>query len=170
MKDWEAELDEDGIFAYGRDVATRWTVRFKTTAQMLRFVRRPEMEWEIKQSDDKIIYINRDIVKPIEEITRDRQINKLIRVIIEFENNTDGETTRKLITARRKRGTVEYKGVKVGQIIDGKMVLLGDVIKFQVKFDELMNQYDKESRAAIKIREYYFLLNGEANDRAIDFN
>ena len=71
MKDWEAELDEDGIFAYGRDVATRGAVRFKTTAQMLRFVRRPEMEWKIKQSDDKIIYINRDIVKPIEEITRD---------------------------------------------------------------------------------------------------
>ena len=140
MKDWEAELDEDGIFAYGRDVATRGAVRFKTTAQMLRFVRRPEMEWKIKQSDDKTIYINRDIVKPIEEITRDRQINKFIRVIIEFEGNTDGETTRKLITARRKRGTVEYKGVKVGQIIDGKMALLGDALKLQAKFDEFMNQ------------------------------
>ena len=64
------------------------------------------MEWKIKQSDDKIIYINREIVKQIEEITRDRQINKLIRVIIEFKGNTDGETTRQLITARRKRGTV----------------------------------------------------------------
>ena len=103
MKDWEVELDEDGIFVYGRDVARRGIVRFKTTVQMLRFVRRSEMEWKIKQSDDKIIYINRDIVKPIEEITRDRQINKLIRVIIEFEDNTDGETTRKLTTARRKR-------------------------------------------------------------------
>ena len=95
MKDWEAELDEDGMFAYGRDVATRGAVRFKTTAQMLRFVSRSERASKIKQSDDKTIYINRDIVKPIEEITRYRQINKLIRVIIEFEGNTDGETTRK---------------------------------------------------------------------------
>ena len=37
------------------------------------------MECKIKQSDDKIIYINRDIVKSLEEITRDRHINKLIR-------------------------------------------------------------------------------------------
>ena len=65
MKDWEAELDEDGIFAYGRDVATRGAVRFKTTTQMLRFVRRPGMEWKIKQSDGNIIYVHEDIVKPI---------------------------------------------------------------------------------------------------------
>ena len=65
MKEWYADLDEDGIIAYGRDVATRGAARFKTTTQMLRFVRRPDMEWKIKQNDDKVIYINRDIVKPL---------------------------------------------------------------------------------------------------------
>ena len=61
-------------------------------------------------------------------------------MIIEFEGNTDGETTRKLIMVRRKRGTVEYKGDKVGQIIDGKMVFLGNAVKLHDKFDELMSQ------------------------------
>ena len=41
--------------------------------------------------------------------------------------------------ARRSRGTVKYIGVKVGQIIDGKIIIiLGDVVKLQDKFHELM--------------------------------
>ena len=76
-----------------------------------------------------MIYINQDIERPQEEVARDKQINKLILAIIEFENTTDGAVTRKLIVPRRKCGTVEHKGVKVGQVIDGKMVLFGDAEK-----------------------------------------
>ena len=138
MKDTQDTLDEDGVFSYGRDTATRGAARFKTTELMLKYIRSPEMEWKLKQPDGKIIYINRDVEKPHEEVARNRQINKLIRAIIEFEADTDGEVTRKLLVPRRRRGIVEYKGVKVGQIIDGKMVLIGDAMKLQEKFDTLM--------------------------------
>ena len=95
MKEWDADLDDEDLIAYGRDMAARGAVRFKMTTQILRFINRTDMEWKNKQSDDKIIYINRDIVNSFEELTRDRQINKLIRVIIKFEGNTDGETMAK---------------------------------------------------------------------------
>ena len=47
IKELDAGLDEDCIFAYERDVTTRGIVRFKTTTQILRFVRRPDMESKI---------------------------------------------------------------------------------------------------------------------------
>ena len=110
MKEWDADLDEHVTFAYGKDVATREAVRFKTTTQILRFVRTPGMEQKSKQDDEKIIYINQDIVKAFEEITRDRQISELIRMIIEFEGNTDGETTRKSIMAHANAVKVNING------------------------------------------------------------
>ena len=64
MKEAEQDLDEDsGVFAYGRDTASRGAARFKTTALMLKYIRSPEMEWKFKHENHDI-YINRDMGNP----------------------------------------------------------------------------------------------------------
>ena len=95
------------------------------------------MEWKFKH-ESLDIYINRDMDKPQEEVNRDRQINKLIRAVIEYETGVDGDVARRLIVARRKRGIVEYKGTKIGQLIDGQMTLFGDGERLRQKYDALM--------------------------------
>ena len=140
MKEVEQDLDEDsGVFAYCRGTASRRAARFKTTALMLKYIRSPETEWKFKHENHDI-YINRDMDKPQEEVNRDRQINKLIRAVIEYETGVDGDVTRKLIVARRKRGIVEYKGTKIGKLIDGQMVLPGDGEMLRQKYEALLAQ------------------------------
>ena len=78
--------------------------------------------------------------KPQEQVNRDKQVNKLIRAVIEYETGVDGDVTRKLIVARRKRGIVEYKGTKIGQLIDGQMVLFGDGERLRQKYEALLAQ------------------------------
>ena len=116
---------DSGVFAYGKDTASRGAARFKTTALMLKYIRSPEMEWKFKHENHDI-YITMGMDKPQEEVNRDRQINKLIRAVIEYDTGVDGDVARKLPAARRKRGIVEYKGTKIGQLIDGQMELFGD--------------------------------------------
>ena len=104
------------------------------------------MESKIKESDDNNVCINLVIVKSLEEITRDRQINKFICVIIEFEVNIDGETTRKLIMARRNRSlNMEDRMSMVSKIIPMKFdsrihaeafvrnhAVLGNILTFHI--------------------------------------
>ena len=143
MKNSKDDLVEDeGTFAFGKQTASRGAARFKTTALMLKYLRKQETNTKIK-TDNMTIYINRDIHKPQEEIDKDRAIRKLVRTVIETETaagTTDTDATRRSIDAKYGKGIVNYKGIKIGEYKNGKMELFGEAKSLKPKFDELMEQ------------------------------
>jgi hypothetical protein len=132
----KADLDANGVFAYGKKYAIRGGARFKTEESMMAFLRRDDTEAQF-EVDGHRIYMNRDIRKSAEDEARDKAVRKLVRAIIEEEGG-DGSATKKNIDADYRRGIVRYKDVRVGEYTNGKMELKGDANKLEGRYSRLM--------------------------------
>lgn len=130
------DLDQNGIFAFGKRFATRGAARFKTEDAMLSFLRRDDTKVNFVV-DGHRIYMNRDIRKSPDEEGRNKAVRKLVRAIIEEEGG-DGKITKENIDADYHKGIVRYKGIRVGEYLAGTMDLKGEAIKLRPRFDELM--------------------------------
>ena len=144
MEEAREDIEDDkGIFAYGKNYAVRGAARFKTTALLLKYLRKDDTKTKIVK-EHLVIYIIRDADKPQDDIDREKAVRKLVRAIIEKEETAqepvDAETTRKNIEAKYELGIVfYYKGVRVGAYKNNKMRLLGEAVQLQTKYDQLMS-------------------------------
>jgi hypothetical protein len=131
-----ADLDTDGIFAYGRKFATRGGARFKTEAAMWSYLRDKGTERKF-DIDGHTIYMNRDFRNSAEDEHRVKSVRKLVRAIIEHHGG-DGTSTKTAIDTDYKRGIVWFKDARVGEYANGKMILKGSGSEVEERFTALM--------------------------------
>ena len=136
MEKVKADLDENGVFAYGKKFATRGAARFKTEDAMWSYLKKDDTEVRFEIEGHRI-YINRDVRKTPEDEARDKAVRKLVRAIIE-EAGGDGNAVKKLIDADYRQGIVRHKDVRVGEFTNYKMELVGEGKKLETRYNKLM--------------------------------
>jgi hypothetical protein len=132
----KADLEEDGIYAFGKKFATRGAVRFRTEAAMWTYLRSAEAKIQFEVNGTRI-YTNRDGNNSEADEARDKAVRKLVRAIIEVEGG-DAKAVKELIDTNYRKGIVRYKDLRVGEYMDGQMQLKGEGLRMESKFKALM--------------------------------
>ena len=86
--------------------------------------------------DDHVLYVNRTEQGTSDDQARTKAVRKLVRAIIEEED--DGAYTKTKIDTNYRRGTVWYHDVRMGDFRDGQIMLTNNGVKFSTKFKKIM--------------------------------
>ena len=135
LKDFMHDIEDNGIFAYGKKFATMGAARFKTEEAMWTYLKN-DSKSKCMNIDDHVLYVNRAEQGTSDDQARTKAVRKLVRAIIEEEGG--GAHTKTKIDTNYRRGTVWYHDVRMGDFRDGQMVLTNNGAKFSAKFKELM--------------------------------
>ena len=84
IENFKNDIEDKGIFAYGRKFATRGAARFKTEEAMWKYLKHENTSKRI-DIDGHTFYPNRDIRGTSEDQARTKAVRKLVRAIIEEE-------------------------------------------------------------------------------------
>ena len=136
IENFKGDIEDKGIFAYGKKFATRGAARFKTEEAMWMYLKHENTRKRI-DIDGHTFYVNRDIQGTSEDQSRTKAVRKLVRAIIEEEGG-NAQTTKAKIDTNYRRGIVWYHDVRMGDFKDGQMELTNNGAKFGTKFKELM--------------------------------
>ena len=129
------DIEDNGIFAYGKKFATMGAARFKTEEAMWTYLKN-DSKSKCMNIDDHVLYVNRAEQGTSDDQARTKAVRKVVRAIIEEEGG--GAHTKTKIDTNYRRGTVWYHDVRMGEFRDGQMVLTNNGAKFSEKFKELM--------------------------------
>ena len=135
LKDFMHDIEDNGIFAYGKKFATMGAARFKTEEAMWTYLKN-DSKSKCMNIDDHVLYVNRAEQGTSDDQARTKAVRKLVRAIIEEEGG--GAHTKTKIDTNYRRGTVWYHDVRMGDFRDGQMMLTNNGAKFSAKFKQLM--------------------------------
>ena len=135
IENFKEDIEDKGIFAYGKKFATMGAVRFKTEEAMWMYLKHENTSKRMN-IDGHTLYVNRDIQGTSEDQARTKAVRKLVRAIIEEEGGS--AQTKAKIDTNYRRGIVWYHGVRMGDFKDGQMELTNNGAKFGTKFEKLM--------------------------------
>ena len=135
LKDFMHDIEDNGIFAYGKKFATMGAARFKTEEAMWTYLKN-DSKSKCMNIDDYVLYVNRAEQGTSDDQARTKAVRKLVRAIIEEEGG--GAHTKTKIDTNYRRGTVWYHDVRMGDFRDGQMMLTNNGAKFSEKFKQLM--------------------------------
>ena len=135
LKDFMHDIEDDGIFAYGKKFATMGAARFKTEEAMWKYLKK-DSKSKCMKIDDYVLYVNRAEQGTSDDHARTKAVRKLVRAIIEEEGG--GAQTKTKIDTNYRRGTVWYHDVRMGDFRDGQMMLTNNGARFNEKFRQLM--------------------------------
>ena len=135
IENFKQDIEDNGIFAYGKKFATMGAVRFKTEEAMWTYLKHNNTS-KCMNTDGHTLYVNRAEQGTSDDQARTKAVRKLVRAIIEEEGG--GAHTKTKIDTNYRRGTVWYHDVRMGDFKDGQMELTNNGAKFGAKFKELM--------------------------------
>ena len=135
IENFKQDIEDNGIFAYGKKFATMGAVRFKTEEAMWTYLKH-ENTSKCMNIDGHTLYMNRATKGTSDDQARTKAVRKLVRAIIDEEGG--GAHTRTKIDTNYRRGIVWYHDVRKGDFKDGQMELTNIGAKFGTKFKKLM--------------------------------
>ena len=86
LKDSMHDIEDDGIFAYGKKFATMGAARFKTEEAMWKYLKK-DSKSKCMKIDDFVLYVNRAEQGTSDDHARTKAVRKLVRTIIEKEDD-----------------------------------------------------------------------------------
>ena len=135
IDNFKQDIEDNGIFAYGKKFATMGAVRFKTEEAMWMYLKHENTSKRMNV-DGHMLYVNRATKGTSDDQARTKAVRKLVRAIIEEEGGSAQTKTK--IDTNDRRGIVWYHDVRMGDFKDGQMELTNNGAKFGTKFKKLM--------------------------------
>ena len=104
IENFKQDIEDNGIFAYGKKFATMGAVRFKTEEAMWMYLKH-ENTSKCMNIDGHMLYVNRATKGTSDDQARTKAVRKLVRAIIEEEGG-NALTTKAKIDTNYRRETV----------------------------------------------------------------
>ena len=110
IENFKQDIEDNGIFAYGKKFATMCAVRFKTEEAMWMYLKHENTSKRMN-IDGHTLHVNRATKGTSDDQARTKAVRKLVRAIIEEEGGSAQTNTK--IDTNHRHGTVWCHDVRV---------------------------------------------------------